>query len=179
MRVFFNQYPLLPTMIHAFDTYYQGTTAKTVCLSFCDWQGEKESSVFTETMEVPSDYESGAFYKRELPCILSILDKMQLGADDIIIVDGYVTLNDAGKIGLGGHLYESLDRKYPIIGVAKNHFADPDANRREVFRGDSQRPLYVTAMGMEPDEAANLISSMHGEFRIPTLLKLLDQLSRE
>ncbi|PKN30756.1 MAG: endonuclease V, partial [Deltaproteobacteria bacterium HGW-Deltaproteobacteria-21] len=48
----------------------------------------------------------------------------------------------------------------------------------EVFRGRSKSPLYVTAAGMDPSEAAGHIRSMHGGHRIPTLLKQVDRLSR-
>ena len=36
--------------------------------------------------------------------------QVNLNAIDAIIVDGYVHLND-GKLALGGHLYQTLDKK--------------------------------------------------------------------
>lgn len=165
-------------MIYAFDTYYYDDYANTVCLAFQDWDSEQESEFFTEKTAITSDYESGAFYKRELPCILSLLNKIQLQHDDTIIIDGYVTLDEGGKIGLGGHLYEALDCKFPVIGVAKNGFNTPDSRRRTVYRGESKTPLFVTAKGADVDEIKQKVEQMHGNFRIPTLLKKLDQLSR-
>lgn len=165
-------------MIYAFDTYYYDDYANTVCLAFRDWDSEKESEIFTEKTTITSDYESGAFYKRELPCILSLLNKIQLQQDDIIIIDGYVTLDEEGKIGLGGHLYEALDCKFPVIGIAKNGFNTPDSRRKAVYRGESKTPLFVTAKGADIDEIKQKVEQMHGNFRIPTLLKKLDQLSR-
>ena len=50
---------------------------------------------------------------------------------------------------------------------------------RTIVRGESKNPLFITSEGIAVDEAAKLIQSMHGEFRIPTMLKLVDQLSRE
>lgn len=166
-------------MIYAFDTYYYEDFAKTVCIAFENWSSEKESEIFTEKTEIISDYESGAFYKRELPCILSLLSKIELKEDDIIIVDGFVTLNNDGKIGLGGYLFEALDQKIPIVGVAKNDFSAPDEKRRVVFRGESKTPLFLTAMGIDVDQIKSKLEKMHGSYRIPTLLKKLDQLTRE
>ena len=96
----------------------------------------------------------------------------------VIVVDGVVVLDDAGKPGLGGRLYEYLDQKIPVIGVAKTNFAQNVANKRAVVRGESTRPLFVTALGMDLDTAADLIKSMHGEFRMPSLLKELDRLTK-
>ncbi|PIF45668.1 deoxyribonuclease V [Chryseobacterium sp. 52] len=165
-------------MIYAFDTYYYEDYANTVCIAFEDWTSENESEIFTEKTEITSDYESGAFYKRELPCILSLLKKIELKEGDVIIVDGYVTLDNDGKIGLGGYLYEDLDQKYPIIGIAKNEFASPDSQRRNVLRGESKTPLFLTAKGVDVDDILPKLEQMHGLYRMPTLLKKLDQMSR-
>lgn len=166
-------------MIYAFDTYYYEDFANTVCIAFEDWESEKEVETFIEQTKINSEYESGAFYKRELPCILSLLQKITLKSGDIIIVDGYVTLNNEGKSGLGGHLYKALDEKYPVVGIAKNEFTTPDTERRSVFRGESRTPLFLTAKGIDVDEIKTRVEQMHGAYRMPTLLKKLDQLSRE
>lgn len=165
-------------MIYAFDTYYYEDHANTVCIAFEDWTSEKESAIFNEKTEISSDYESGAFYKRELPCILSLLKKITLQKGDIIIVDGYVTLDNDGKIGLGGYLYEALNREYPVVGIAKNEFAAPDSLRRNIFRGESKTPMFLTVKGADADVILKKAEQMHGPYRIPTLLKKLDQLSR-
>lgn len=165
-------------MIYAFDTYYYEDYANTVCIAFQDWKSEHESEIFIEKTEVSSAYESGAFYKRELPCIISLLKKIELKEGDLIIVDGYVTLDNDGKIGLGGYLYEALDRKYVIVGIAKNEFASPDSQRRNVLRGESKTPLFLTAKGVDVDEILPEVEQMYGVYRIPSLLKKLDQLSR-
>ncbi|MBO6183510.1 MAG: endonuclease V [Chryseobacterium sp.] len=166
-------------MIYAFDTFYYEDFAKTVCIAFENWNSETESFIFSENTEISSDYESGAFYKRELPCILSLLKKIDLKESDLIIVDGYVTLDNTGKIGLGGYLYESLNEKYPVIGIAKNGFASDDSQRRTVCRGESKTPLFLTAIGFDVEDAKTNVENMHGKFRMPTLLKKLDQLTRE
>lgn len=166
-------------MIYAFDTYYKEDQAKTVCLSFKEWTDEMETNVLEEEIKISSDYISGAFFRRELPCILSLLSKIQLEFGDIIIIDGYVTLDDNGKLGLGGILYNELGNKFPVIGIAKNKFISTDQNRRLVCRGSSKNPLYVTAAGISPEIVSEKVKSMHGAFRIPTLLKKLDQFTRQ
>lgn len=165
-------------MIYAFDTYYYDDYAHTICLAFENWNSEKESDIFSEKTAVVSDYESGAFYKRELPCILSLLNKISLQTGDLIIVDGYVTLDENGKHGLGGYLYEALDQKFPVIGIAKNGFNSNNPERRIIYRGESKTPLFLTAKGIDIDAIQPEVEQMHGNFRIPTLLKKLDQLTR-
>jgi len=165
-------------MIYAFDTYYFDQHARTVCLAFEDWAAEQESAVYTTELEVPSEYESGAFYKRELPCILDAISKIKMAPDALIIVDGFVSLDDEGKKGLGSYLFDSLEGKYPVIGIAKNGYAAFDSKRREVYRGASKKPLYLTAISANVDQITEEVKAMHGEYRIPTLLKRLDQLTR-
>ena len=129
-------------------------------------------------MENIAEYVSGEFYKRELPCILSLLAKIEVESIEAIVVDGYVYLDDEGGLGLGGHLYHHLDAKIPVIGVAKAEFLSIDKQKTALVRGQSARPLYVTAAGMPLKDATAKIRSMHGEFRIPTLLRDLDKLTK-
>lgn len=166
-------------MIYAFDTYYYENYARTICIAFESWVSETESFIYSGNTQVGADYESGAFYKRELPCILSLLKKIDLKMGDLIIVDGYVTLDNSGKTGLGGYLHESLNKEYPVIGIAKNEFASEDSQRRVIFRGESKTPLFLTTIGIDVDETKLHVERMHGKFRIPTLLKKLDMLTRE
>lgn len=166
------------TMIYAFDTYYYDNYANTICLAFPDWTSEHEAEIFRERTAISSDYESGAFYKRELPCILSLLNKINLNPNDLIIVDGYVTLDENGKNGLGGYLYEALNQKIPVVGIAKKGFNSNDPERRTVYRGESKTPLFLTSKGVDVDEIKAKLKQMHGSFRIPTLLKKLDHLTR-
>jgi deoxyribonuclease V len=166
-------------MILALDTYYKNDKAKTVCIAFQHWTDDQPADVLTEELDHVEAYQPGAFYKRELPCILSILKKTNLQNTEAVIIDGYVLLDDSGKHGLGGYLYEALDRKIPVIGVAKTNFANNILHKAEVCRGDSQRPLYVTTLGIPLAIARNHIRSMHGVYRIPTLLKTLDMLTRQ
>jgi exodeoxyribonuclease-5/deoxyribonuclease V len=166
-------------MILAFDTYYFDNKAKTVCISFDNWADEKKYEINAEIIENIEEYKSGEFYKRELPCILSLLDKISIQNIEAIIVDGYVYLDDNQKLGLGGYLHKHLKSKIPIIGVAKTNFASLEKNKRQLLRGKSIRPLYITSIGIDLDKATKLIASMNGLNRIPTLLKTLDTLTKE
>lgn len=165
-------------MILAFDTYYCDKKAKTVAIGFSAWTDAQPHEVFTETLDDVAGYQPGEFYKRELPCILSLLSKIDLTKIAIIVIDGFVILDDNGKPGLGAHLYARLDQMIPVIGVAKTNFALINEGKREVFRGESERPLFITALGIDLDVASNNVRQMHGEYRIPTLLKYLDGLTR-
>lgn len=44
----------------------------------------------------------------------------------------------------------------------------------EIFRGTSSKPLFITSAGIDLRDAAEHIEKMHGMYRMPTLLKLLD-----
>ncbi|MCK6513845.1 endonuclease V [Myxococcota bacterium] len=119
-----------------------------------------------------ADYEPGQFYRRELPCLLALLQAMPL-APEVIVVDGHAWLN--GRPGLGARLREATG--LPVVGVAKRRFFEGDA--LPLLRGGSQSPLYVSAAGIPAEEALAYVSSMHGPHRLPTLLKRVDRLCRD
>ncbi len=162
-------------MIAAFDVHYLNDDATTACVCFDDWADIISTQDFVELTHNVAPYEPGKFYKRELPCIISLLTKHNL-RPDVIVVDGYVWL-DENKLGLGGHLYNELGGIIPVIGVAKSKFAI-HSKVKEVYRGTSQNPLYVTSVGIDLDEAARNIENMDGNFREPSLLKRADQFCR-
>ena len=166
-------------MIHAFDTYYNENLAKTVCLTFNNWEDEKCVNILSEEIRIKCDYKSGEFYKRELPCLLSLISKMNLKDGNIIIIDGYVTLDNKGRKGLGGYLYDELNQKNPVIGVAKNKFSEKDDERILIYRGTSRKPLFITSKGIDNKLASTFIREMKGSFRIPDLLKNVDQLTKK
>lgn len=166
-------------MIYCFDTFYGEDYAKTAAVGIEDWQSTHSSFELTDIIHQINAYESGSFYKRELPCLLSIISKINLDPEkDILIVDGYVTLSDEGKPGLGGYLYNELGGKIPVIGVAKKDFISLHNLKKTIQRGGSKNPLFVTALGYDLEKASEKITQMHGAFRIPTILKLADQLCR-
>ena len=88
-------------MILAADVhYYEKGKAKAAGILFRDWHSDRiERSIIKETENI-APYEPGQFYKRELPCLLELLEEIKNNVD-IIIVDGYVTLGTDKKPGLG------------------------------------------------------------------------------
>ena len=166
-------------MIYAFDSYYFADHSQTAAVAFADWTDAEPAATYLASLPIKEEYISGEFYKRELPGILQVLEQIDLQPADILVVDGYVHLNDQGKLGLGGHLHQQLATKVPVVGVAKKRFLSVAKLLREVRRGQSERPLFVTAVGMEVGEAAGAVLGMDGPYRLPTLLKLADTLCRE
>jgi deoxyribonuclease V len=163
-------------MILAVDVNYSEIRATVAGVLFADWHDENPSREVVSFMEVPADYQPGQFYKRELPCILKLIEENEL-SPECIVVDGFVYLDGYSKPGLGKYLFDALGGRTPVIGVAKSRFKDIGAEY-ELYRGASNRPLYVTAEGIELDRAKAYIRSMHGKYRQPTLLKRVDQLCR-
>ena len=77
------------------------------------------------------------------------------------------------------HTQKSLNKKIPVIGVAKNSFFRNKNTVKEVFRGESKKPLYVSSIGIDLDIATSLIKDMKGNYRILTILKELDRITKE
>lgn len=165
--------------ILAFDVHYRENTAKIVCAVFQDWNASKADEYIIKYLEGVADYEPGAFYKRELPCLLEVLKDFDLEEISCIIIDGFVYLDDEGKKGLGAYLYETLTVKVPVIGVAKTSFHNNKLNVIEIKRGESNNPLFVSAIGMEVINAAERIKTMAGAYRMPDLLKEVDTKTKE
>ena len=163
-------------MIIAIDVDYRETHAVAAALCFEHWNDPSPIAELTETILTVEDYVPGQFYKRELPCIQALLAKQPYDLTTII-VDGYVYLGAEQKPGLGKYLWDTLDSSVPVIGVAKKPFHNTLAYT-QVFRGQSKKPLFVTAVGVEQSIAKQQILSMHGPYRIPTLLKRVDALCR-
>ena len=163
-------------MIACLDVHYKGIFANVACVLFADWADGNIIKKFVEQIKGVKAYMPGRFYKRELPCLLRVLDNISEPMDTIVI-DGYVWLDEKKSPGLGAYLYEALDKSIPIIGVAKSRFKDAEFTQK-VFRGRSKRPLYITSVGIDSKIAADCIRKMHGKHRIPTLLKGVDQLCR-
>ena len=163
-------------MILAVDVHYRKERATVAGVMFTDWQSCKPDRELITEVSTVANYEPGQFYKRELPCILQLLKQVN-PLPDYIVIDGYVYLGNDKKPGLGKHLYNALKGQRAIIGVAKSRF-EGTLVEPELFRGDSQRPLYVTSVGIKQAEAKQFIRMMCGEARIPTLLKRVDQLCR-
>jgi deoxyribonuclease V len=162
-------------MIAAFDVHYlENGYASAAAVLFSDYRDAEPAAVYTQLLPGAADYLPGEFYRRELPCILTLFGQFNEVPDEMV-VDGYVMLGN--KPGLGRHLFNWFDGKIPVVGVAKSKFEG--AGGTEVFRGGSMHPLYVTSAGVNLQKASERIRTMHGDYRIPTLLKRVDVLARE
>ncbi len=163
-------------MIACVDTHYIDKCSRTGLVLFEKWSDSfAVHELIDERRQEAAIYVPGRFYQRELPCILSAIKSFTCVVDTLVI-DGYVWLNRSGRKGLGALLYEACDKSIRVIGVAKNRFSG--SSGIEVFRGASRKPLIVTAAGVDDAEAARLIQTMHGQHRIPTLIKRADYISR-
>jgi len=147
--------------------------AKAAVVAFASWKDPKPLEQHVVTIDEVQPYEPGAFYKRELPCIRSALATLT-SKPDVVIVDAHVWL-EPGVPGLGGRLLEAEPGLSTVIGVAKTRFKEAPATA--IMRGDSANPLWIDEGGA-PIEATKRIAEMHGRFRVPTLLRLVDQLAR-
>jgi deoxyribonuclease V len=165
-------------LIAVLDAAYSDTRACAACVAFDGWTAEHATHEEVFCAHAAAAYEPGAFYKRELPLLLEVLKAARI-APDIVMIDGYVRLDAAGKAGLGAHLHAALAGACAVVGVAKTVFADAPLWCAQVVRGTATRPLYVTAVGMSDDDAAAGVRAMHGAHRIPTLIQRADRLARD
>ena len=166
-------------MILAIDVYYyEDSSAKSVGVLF-NWEDEHPQQIIVEEVQNVEEYIPGQFYKRELPCILAILEKVNKMELEAVVVDGHVYVDNTEKPGLGAYLWEALQREVPVIGVAKKTFYANQETTYSLLRGESKNPLYISSVGMELDKAVDLIKNMKGKYRIPTIFKELDQITKE
>ncbi len=161
------------------DVHYREEKAKVVCAEFYNWEDTTANSHEIAYLENIEEYIPGEFYKRELPCILKILENYNLEDLELIVIDGFVLLDNNDKPGLGHYLYEALDKKIPVIGVAKSGFHQNTKNVVDVLRGESSKPLFVSAVGIDLKEASMCIKKMSGNFRMPDILQVVDRKTKE
>jgi deoxyribonuclease V len=168
-------------MLACVDVAYGESIASAACLVFRTWVDSAAVEHVVAEAPLAEPYRPGEFFRRELPAILAVLELINAKLE-IIVVDGYVWLG-AARPGLGARLYRALNERIPVVGVAKNRWAAPgpvDGWRRTipVVRGRSAKPLFVTSAGLDVGIAAALVASMHGKYRVPTLLAAVDRLAR-
>jgi len=161
----------------AVDVGYAGDGALAAAVLFSEWEQAEAEGAHTAQIRKVAPYEPGQFYLRELPCILAVLQKLR-SLPDLILVDGYVWLDPQWRPGLGARLHHALRRRCAVVGVAKSRFFI-GSNVAELTRGRSRRPLFVTSIGVDLQQAARGVGRMHGNHRIPTLLGVADRLSRD
>ena len=104
----------------AADAYYAGGKAKVVGVLLENFSNEKPLKIISKVVGDVAPYESGSFYKRKLPCVVSLLQGLDVRDISLIVIDGFVYLDGDGRYVLGGHLYERLERRVQVMGVAKS-----------------------------------------------------------
>ncbi len=164
-------------VIACVDVDYRSDHAAAACVLLRAWGDAEPAERLVARVDRVEPYEPGAFYKRELPCLLAVLGRVRAPLA-CVVVDGYVWLDALGRRGLGAHLYDSLGGAVAVVGVAKKPFGE-GSFAEPVSRGASATPLWVTAAGMARDAAAERLRAMHGPYRIPTVLTLVDRLCRD
>ncbi|HKO49014.1 MAG TPA: endonuclease V [Polyangiaceae bacterium] len=163
-------------LIALVDVHYEGQGARAACVTALNWDDATARDEWTVEVPHVAEYRPGFFFERELPSILAVLERAPTELR-VIVVDGYVVLDEQGRPGLGAHLFEHLGKRIPVVGIAKRSFARSEFATR-VVRGSSQSPLFVTALGISDAEAALRVQQMHGPHRIPTLCTRVDHLCR-
>jgi deoxyribonuclease V len=164
-------------VIAVLDAAYSEKASAVACVMIEAWKSSRPLDEFALRRGAQKAYAPGEFYRRELPLLLAGLGKI---ADQpaVVVIDGYVWLDARGRRGLGACLFEELGQASAVVGVAKTRLAGAEGFAECVMRGKGSSPLYVTAAGMEADEAATHIREMHGEHRLPTHLAMADRLAR-
>lgn len=157
----------------ALDVHYKDEECMVAGVGFSDFTTAWGSEAVLTIPGPPEPYEPGQFYRRELP----LLQRFLAGRDVAgVVVDGFVWLAE-DRPGLGAHLRSAIPG-IDVIGVAKTGFRGSEGVALPVLRGESTKPLWVTAEGVGVAQAAGWVQGMHGEFRLPTLLKRVDALCR-
>ncbi len=156
------------------DVDYRETVAVAAGVWFRGWETSEVETEVVTTLDEVAPYQPGEFYRRELPCVLAVLERGP--APEVVVVDGYVWLGPE-RPGLGAHLYQALGERTVVVGVAKSPFTG-STDAVPVYRGDSHSPLYVTAAGVSAEEAAGWVARMSGPYRVPAMIRWVDQLAR-
>lgn len=160
----------------ALDVHYGDDCAAAAAVCFDDWTADEPIAEHTALTRGLRAYEPGNFFQRELPPLIAALELLQT-PPSLLIVDAYVWLGH-DRPGLGWHLHRALDRRVAVVGVAKNPFAG-NLTAVELTRGQSKRPLFITAVGVDLEASVAGVRSMAGDHRLPTLLSRADRLARE
>jgi deoxyribonuclease V len=86
-------------------------------------------------------------------------------------------IKSSSEVGLGKYLYDAINGEVSVVGVAIKRFKNIDS-QCEIYRGVSKKPLYVTAVGIDMEQAKANVRAMHGTNRLPISIKRVDQICR-
>jgi deoxyribonuclease V len=172
------------------DVHYPSRGARAACVLAASWEAPVALATWAREIDAVAPYRPGSFYLRELPCLLAVLQLLP-APPNALVIDGYVWLpgdmprlgdmpNSRDVPGLGAHLYQAQGGAVPVVGIAKTPYAGVERSAAilPVLRGRSNKPLYVTAAGLEVAAAAARVRQMAGAHRVPALVQLADALAR-
>lgn len=104
------------------DVHYQEENGKIIAhVAGVHSTGIETNAISNEYSIVVNDvapYQSGQFYKREMPCLLALIEQIN-DPYDVIIIDGYVYLDGTHKAGLGKYLYNNLSVNLTINKIKR------------------------------------------------------------
>jgi hypothetical protein len=69
------------------DVDYKGTAARAACVLAESWEAEFSLSTYIQDIDSVELYEPGHFYRRELPCLLPVLQTLP-SLPETVVVDG-------------------------------------------------------------------------------------------
>jgi len=120
----------------AVDVHYlDDASARAALVAARDPQFSVVTRTQTALVDAAARYRPGEFYLRELPPLRAVIPAA--GGLALIVVDGYVDLDPAGRPGLGAHVHAEFG--VPVVGVAKSPFRTA-THAIAVCRGQSSRP---------------------------------------
>src|SRR5215831_13957924 len=127
-------------MIVCVDVDYRVAEVVTACIGFHDWADAAPAfESVTRTDGAPPEYESGAFYRRELPYIVAALAALT-ASPRIIVVDGYVWLAPwPRRAPARGARWRYRDRRCRQAQVRRRRHRDPDPARHQSAAAVRQR----------------------------------------
>ena len=156
-----------------------GTGAVAAAVAFDDWDAPEATRTYQHVVTQVEPAPRGDLDLRDLPCLLQLLRVHGL-QPELIVIDGFVHLDSGETPGLGRHLHHALEGRTAIIGVAKT--GPPGLPglpaQFEVAREEEARPLVLTCIGIDLNAAKARLRAMHGQRRVPTLLKLVARLAK-
>lgn len=83
-------------MILAVDVDYREDKAVAARVLFQNWEDSEPVQELISEIHKVAEYEPGQFYKRELPCVLALLQQLEQ-VPEFIVIDGYVYLDGNQK----------------------------------------------------------------------------------
>lgn len=111
------------------DVDYRADEAMAAAVLFRNWDDDTPAGEVVRRVAGIEPYVPGAFYRRELPCLLAVLADVPEPVE-LVVIDGYVWVGDESQPGLGARLHQALGGQVPVIGVAKTQFTSTGSRSR-------------------------------------------------